>query len=401
MRKTVAVLVTLFLSTTALAEISVGNYVLGTDSSTINFAVPNTVIDLNSGATGAGNIGAVVIRSSTNNCPGNAFKVKFFRGSVGSMTMTAERGPFAITNSLTKVALVPPVPVQQGDVIGITELQNCTGTVGQKTAAFKNAYHYEGDITSTSGLTPSWLPNFALAAYGAESMTSEVRTQVIIVAGVAQGQGSSLFKTDLLLANLRGTRAAGRLVFHRAGVAGSPSDPSFAFSVEPQRTVTYPNFVGTRLGLSNVVGSIDVYTTVGFEAPIINARIYDDPGSGGTKGFTMDALKIEEALQPFHNAVLFAPINTSYRINIGIRTLEAGQIQFLHLDANGSTRAFVTKNYPADYFIQDSASIFTGVPWQPGDQIIVYSQQKSFYAYASVIDNGNNDPSVQVAKHLE
>jgi hypothetical protein len=402
MHKMVTVLVTVLISTTALAEISVGNYVFEAERSTFDLPLPNTVIDVTSGATGNGNIGAVVIRSTSNSCPGNAIKVKFFRGNdPGDLTMIAERGPFPITDILMKVDLVPPVAVQQGDLIGITHLQTCARAMGQGTTVSKSSYQYAGDITSTVGVFANWLPGFALAAYGAETSTSGVRTQVIVVAGVAQGQGGSLFKTDLFFSNLRSRRSAGRLVFHRAGVTGSSSDPSFPFSVEPTGSVTFPNFVGTSLGLSNVVGSIDVYTTVGFEPPAVTARIYDDPGTGGTKGFTVDALKVEEALQTFQNAALFTPISNNYRMNIGIRTLAAGEIQFLHLSAGGASRAFVTKNYPADYFIQDSAAAVTGVQPQPCDHIVVYSQQTAFYAYGSIIDNANNDPSLQVARHLK
>ena len=395
-------IVVLALATPLFAQVSIGNYPLGANSSTINLAQPNTVIDANSGATADGTIGAVAVRFSSNACDGAAFKVKFFRRSGNTYTMTAERGPFAIDNALLTVALTPPVAVLQGDLLGITELKSCAGTVGHTPVAGRHAVHFEGDVTSaTLSPTSYQLYNFALAAYGAESVDSEVRTQVILAAGATGGLAGSSFKTDVVIGNLRSSRSEGRLVYHPAGTTGTTSDPSVPFGVNPLRTLTLPNFVATNLGISGV-GSVDVYTKLGYEAPNVAVRIYDDAGAAGTKGFTMEAIKPEDALQPFHNAALFAPADAArFRMNIGIRTIEATEIQFLHLSKDGTSRAVVKRNYPAEYFIQGSAASFTGVAPEAGDTIVVYSQQKAFFAYGSIIDNTSNDPSVQIAKHLQ
>ncbi len=399
MRKFIAILL---LATPAFAQLSIGNYTLTANSSTVNLPQPSTVIDVSSGATADGNIGAVAVRFSSSECTGNAFKVKFFRRSGNDFTMTAERGPFAVTSSLTMVTLTPPVPVLRGDLLGITELRDCASTVGQTPVAFRHAVHFEGDVTNaTLGLTTYQLLNFALAAYGAESTSSEVRTQVILAAGATGGIGGAQFKTDVYIGNLRSNRTQGRLVYHPAGTSGTTSDPSVAFGLDPQRSLTLSNFVATNLGI-NGVGSVDVYTTIGYEPPNIAVRIYDDGGAAGTKGFTMEAVKPDDALQPFENALLFAPQDTTrFRMNIGVRTIEATEVQFLHLDKDGNHRAFVRLNYPANHFIQGSAASFTGVAPNGGDTIIVYTQQKPVFAYSSIIDNTTNDPSVQIAKHLK
>lgn len=399
MRKLIAVLL---VAIPAFAQVSVGNYTLTANSSTVNLPVPNTVIDMGSGATANGNIGAVAVRFSNAECTGAAFEVKFFRRSGNTFTMTAERGPFPVTSSLTAVALTPSVPVLAGDLIGITTLRDCARTVGQMPLLFRSAVHFAGDITSgTIDASTSQLTSFALSAYGAPSLESEVRTQVILAAGATGGIGGASFKTDALLGNLRSNRSQGRLVYHPAGISGTTSDPSVAFGIDPQLTTAFSNFVANHLHI-NGVGSVDVYTRIGYEAPTASVRIYDDAGAGGTKGFTLDALSLDAALQPFENALLFAPQDPArFRMNIGIRTLEANEIQFLHLGPDGSLRAFVKKNYPADYFTQGSAASFTGVTPASGDSIIVYSQQKAFFAYSSIIDNTTNDPSVQVAKHLK
>ena len=390
----------LFFTTAAFAETTIGNYPLSVNSGVSNVPLPTTVIDVNSGATSAGNIGAVVVRFNQFECSGNAFKVKFFRG-VETPVMIAERGPFPVTGQLTKVQLTPHVAVLEGDLIAVTQLKDCAGLVGQTPVpGFKNAVQYSGDIT-TAGAGGSPLSHFALAAYGAESMNSEVRTQIILAAGATAGIGGASFKTDLFLANLNATPSKGRIVYHPAGTSGSPADPSFPFTVDIQRTVNLSNFVSTKLGLTGV-GSIDVYTTIGFEAPNALVRIYDDAGAAGTKGFTMDAVNPDEALGRYENAVLFAPNDASrFRMNLGIRTIEATDVQFFHLAADGTSHGLTTRSFPANYFIQGAVRDFTGVNPQAGDQIVVYTTQKPFFAYGSIIDNTTNDPSVQIARHLE
>jgi hypothetical protein len=224
---------------------------------------------------------------------------------------------------------------------------------------------------------------------------------VILAAGATGGIGGASFKTDVYIGNLRSNRTQGRLVYHPAGASGTTSDPSVPFSLDPQRSLTLPNFVATNLGI-NGVGSVDVYTTIGYEPPNIAIRIYDDALAAGTKGFSMEALPPAAALQPFENAILFAPQDTArFRMNIGVRTLEATEVQFLHLDRDGNQRAFVTRSYPADFFTQASAATFTGVQPNGGDTIIVYTQQNPVFAYGSIVDNTTNDPSVQIAKHMK
>ena len=396
-----AALVLLALSLPAAAQ-RVGHYTLATNAFTENLPLPYTVIDASSGATTSGSVAAVALRFGSHACPGSAFKIKFFRKSGTALTMTAERGPFAVTSGLMKVALAPAVPVQAGDLIGVVRLADCAAPQGQA-SLLANAYQFGGDVTAADMASPTatWLPGFALAAYGAENANAEVLTHVIMVAGATAGSGGSSFKTDLSLTTLRQHRSQGRIVYHPAGTSGTPGDSSVAFGVEPTQSVRMGNFVATQLGRSGV-GSVDVYTSLGFEAPIAAVRIYDDAGAAGTKGFTMDALTPSAALQPYENAALFAPQDvTRFRMNLGIRTLGAGEVQFLHLDQGGNLRALVKKSYPANYFIQGLVRDFTGLNPNGGDMILVYSTETAFFAYGSIIDNTTNDPSVQVARHVK
>jgi len=380
---------------------TIGNYVLAPNSTTAPIARPFTVLDLNSPATAAGTIGAVVIRSNQP-CTG-AFKVKFFHQSGGTYTPFADRGPFDITHALVVVTLTPPVNVVAGDLIGLVALQDCTGLIGQVPLLFKNAAQFNGDVASpvTLGSAVTLLPNFALAALGAANTNSEVRTQTIPAAGAAEGAFGASFKTDLFLSNPRSTRAAGRLVYHPEETSGTADDPSFPFIVDSRTSLNFTNFVKEKIGLTGK-GSIDVYTIIGYEAPNVASRIYDD-SPAGTKGFTLEALTERDALQTLENAVLVTPRDPSkYRMNIGVRTLNGPtQIEFDLFDSGGGVRATVTNNYPANYYKQTDFHSLFGVDPQAGNTINVVMRQGSGYVYGSIIDNTSNDPSAQVAKPLK
>jgi len=388
------------LALSASAEVTIGNYTLAGDTFQQPADAPYTIIDLNSGATENGTIAAVAVRTFGAPCA-DAFRVRFYRPGGGSVSIVAERGPFAVNGGITKVTMTPPVNLRAGDLIGIVAQKPCMRVTGQAPVTNANAVQFPGIIDAVDLSTGTPLPHFALAAYGAASTTAEVRTQVIPVAGAAPGVNGASFKTDVFLMNPRNTASAGRLVYHPEQVSAAPTDPFLSFSIEPSRSLTFENFVN---GLDRIgKGSVDVYTIIGYEPPYVNARIYDDAGLNGTKGFSMDAQTIGSALQPFEQGVLFTPADdTRFRMNIGVRTLDqSAEIDFLLLDANGIQRALVKKTYPANYYTQTDAPSLLGATPHSGDTIIVYPRTSPVFVYGSIIDNTTNDPSAQIAKTVK
>jgi hypothetical protein len=81
----------------------------------VDFAVP---------ATANGTVTSVTFRWAAFVCP-NAAKIKFFHRTGTTLTLIAERGPFTTTAVSNTVTLTPPVAVQTGDLIGITQLTSC------------------------------------------------------------------------------------------------------------------------------------------------------------------------------------------------------------------------------------------------------------------------------------
>src|SRR4051794_18996389 len=64
------------------------------NSSDINFGSTQTDIDLVAPASGTGSVSSVHLHWAATGCT-NALKIKFFRRSGNTLTMTAERGPFS------------------------------------------------------------------------------------------------------------------------------------------------------------------------------------------------------------------------------------------------------------------------------------------------------------------
>lgn len=395
----------LFLSTVAAAQ-TIGNYPLAVNGNTSGFTAPYTVIDLSSAATQDGAIGAVAIRNLIPTC-NNGVKVKFFRRTGTTFTPYAERGPFNITGSITLVTLTPPVAVQQGDLIGLVAMTSCAVFGGQVPVLNRNAAVFNGEVSSAVSLSSSigQLSNFALGVFGAPTGTAEIRTHVIVAAGASQGAFGSSFKTDLFLTNPRTTRSLGRLVYHPENTSGVPSDPSHPFILDFAESAFLPNFVETTLHLSGK-GSIDVYTTIGFEPPHVMARIYEDSGTAGTKGFTMDALPLRDALD-FESAevgVLFTPSDPAkFRMNVGVRTLdEQTKVVYQLVNSIGNLKRAVEITYPPNFYTQQDAGVLMGTALAAGDTILVFTEITGrAFIYGSIIDNTSNDPSLQMAKPLE
>ena len=425
MSKQIAFAVLLLCLSAIAAAQTIGTYVIAPDtpidSSGVSFGVPpagRTYVNLSGPAPAAATIRTVAFRTTAASGCNDTVKIKFFRRSGDTITTFAESGPFPRTGSHTKVTLPTPVDVQTGDLIGITLAGNCFATIGPigqsskgegSVAIYSDAsgsYDLYGNSTTPR---PRLFPGVALGIYGSSDANPEVRTQVIVAAASAAGVGGSRFKTDIQLGNpplpeflfnapLTGDTVLGRLVYHPEATSGTAGDPSVPFKLARGESRTILDFVG-GLGLTGK-GSVDVYTTVGFEAPLAVARVYEDSG-GSTKGFTMDAQLPERAIRS--ESILFAPTDPAkFRMNIGVRTLDRPlTLVFAILRPDGTARtASVERFYPANYYTQVEASQLLGATLQAGDAIVIHAADPVF-VYGSIIDNASQDPSLQFAGGLK
>ena len=225
-----------------------------------------------------------------------------------------------------------------------------------------------------------------------------LETRILPVVGSTPGVGGSFFRTSLQLHNPTAAAISGRVVFHSSGLTGSGSDPALSYSLSPGQTQSIADLLPAieRSGL----GSADVEVTSG-AVPATTVRVFNDAGAAGTTGFTEDAMRPEEALQPGSSGVLLLPADlTLFRFNMGVRTLEAGAAATFTLrDASGAVVATGSRTFSATYHEQQSASAFLGVSTLPaGGSISIAVTSGAAIFYGATVDNTTGDPSFQIAR---
>lgn len=134
--------------------------------------------------------------------------------------------------------------------------------------------------------------------------------------------------------------------------------------------------------------------------PVLVTRVYNDAGTRGTTGMTLDAFTSEKALRAGDRAILIAPPDAaSFRYNLGVRSLGAPTSMTLTLrNAAGVVRKTIQFDYPADFFRHFGAADAFGMGIGPSDTISVSIVSGSAIIYGATTDNQTQDPNVQIAR---
>jgi len=398
--------VMLLTSAPLFAQLTIGDsFSSSPNSSDLNIAAVRTDVDLTGPASGTGTVTSVHVYWSQAGCS-NAIKIKFFRRSGNTFTMTAERGPFSSVGADNTFAISPAVPVQQGDLIGVARVASCGNPgsfFGFPTAGF---VAFPSDVTGSVDISSGTSSGAPLALSGSgPAATEQIRGYIPVVGSTAGGLGSN-FKTSMqLLFGAPGSTGSitGKLVFHPAGISGSSSDPALTYTVAAGQVVTFPDVVAAfgRSGL----GSVDLIAAPSATKPVIITRVFNDAGVLGSAGLT------EEIIDPADPRVipagftgfLVTPVDpTKTRFNIGVRTLFSGAtITAVLRDTNGTPLKTVSKTYLPNFFEQvDSTSFFAGTAVGPNQSISITVGGGSAIVYGSTTDNTTNDPNIQFAVAL-
>jgi hypothetical protein len=230
------------------------------------------------------------------------------------------------------------------------------------------------------------------------------QVRVIPVVGSLPGNFGAQFRTSLQLYNAKSVAVSGKLVFHPAGVPGSASDPSLAYSIAAGKTLGYADVL-PAMGIASGIGSIDVVADATSAFPVVLARVYNDAGAAGTTGLAEEALAPAAALQEggAPGVLLVPPDLQKFRLNIGIRTLDAPvAVNVTVRDRDGNVVATAQKSYDATFFAQTSAAaIVDGYAFKGGESLTFQLTAGRAFIYGSTTDNTTNDPSVQFARPVE
>jgi hypothetical protein len=318
-----------------------------------------------------------------NSIPNNSF----------SFVRTAERGPFRAENGLNTVTLDPPVSVSAETYVGVRRTngpESCGQVAGAWTRPASKSLYSQADVSFGNFTALSPLSDFKILVVA--SSTPSVRVSTIPVVGSVAGGNNSFFRSSLTLANPTSLPITGKLRFRAANRAGGDSDPLLAYQIPPRGTLNYADIL-VSMNQSGL-GSLDILTT-GSPTPIATARIFNDAGAAGTNGFSEEAVPAGFTYQNV-GTVLIPTDLANFRLNIGVRSISAVELNVTIYDAAGQIQGSLVKSYPANYFEQVTASAFlNGATIPAGGKIDVQAYQKEFIVYGAVTDNRTNDPSMR------
>jgi hypothetical protein len=332
-----------------------------------------------------------------------AFKVKTLRPNATntSFTVIGERGPFDVPagfSTVNTVTLSPPLAVQPGDVLAVTQLKPIAGcgAVGAGNVNALGAMFTISNSDPSSGTVADTIFGYQRVFGFRASDSADVVEGYLAAVGSNRGAFGSDFKTAVQLTNADLSPITGRFIFHPAGAAASASDPTLSFTVPPLSTIAYDDVVAAmgRTGL----GSMTIVTTNSY-APDITTRVFNDQGAAGTSGVTLEMLTPTDALQRFQFGQITTPQDlTNFRLNIGIRTLDAGAT--ISIEMEGSNGASLggpfTRTYPPNFFEQVTASQFMNGLAVPTNAVIrVLVTEGSAILYGATTDNRTNDPNMR------
>jgi len=405
-RTTFAILVILFAASLAAQPLTVGTQIVDNGgTATITNGGPVTYVNLSDGATANGTVDKATVSWSAS-CS-NAFKIVFLRqtfNSVAAFTLVASRGPFNAVNGRNEVTLSPAVNVNQGDLIGVVQLQPLATCGSVRTQSFPDNTGYNlvttADMSATAGTIGSSSVYSSGLAFGAIAFNTEpLLVRILPAAGAAPG-ATAFFRTSVQMLNPTSTTITGNLVFHKQLQPANITDPSLPFSLAPGGSISYPDIVAS-MG-STGIGSIDIFTTAG-NAPIATARVFSDGGTAGTSGFSEEAVAPTNALDFFSRGILLIPPDlTNFRMNIGVRTLDPGAtLTVATYDSAGVLKG--TRTLPAygpNVFDQQPVATFTGLSSVPPGGFIMVSFNVfggRAFVYSSVIDNRTSDSTFRLA----
>ena len=213
------------------------------------------------------------------------------------------------------------------------------------------------------------------------------RRAIVPVVGSTPGAFGGQFKTAI---ELRGAlNEHGRIVFHPAGRVAADSDPSIPYSFANTRAIVHDDIVAA-MGQSGI-GSLEIIPNADSvdRIPEVSVRLYNDT-SMGTFGTYAAPVLPYDYLSPASMQVRVP--DSRFRLNIGIRTLQATTVEALIRRADGRLDGLRTLRFPAGWMEMKAASDFIGATLNAGDQVTL-SFNGSAVPFHTITENATNDPT--------
>jgi len=363
------------------------------------------------GLTGASSVtfGGAAATLGANN--GTSLTVTAPSHAAGSVTVQVTTPGGSATTSYTYDAANAP---------SITSLSPSSGpTTGGQTVTISGANFGSGNTVAFGGVAATILTGTATSisvktpphAAGTVSVTVTMSSgvasadytyvdsmRIVSVVGSTAGSFGSFFRTAVQMHNNGTVPLSGTMTFHPTGSSGGTNDPSLPFSLTAGQTKSIDDLVAA-LNASGV-GSLDINSDAP-DALLFSSRIYNDAGSAGTTGMSIDPLAPSDALQQGDTALLLVPATAGARFNVGVRSLGAGAtLQVALYNADGTLHTATSHTYDPNVFSQTGASDFAGAAPNPNETIVITLSGGSAIVYGAMTDNNTQDPTYQPAKSL-
>jgi len=219
-------------------------------------------------------------------------------------------------------------------------------------------------------------------------------TTWIAAAAHATGIGTSFWQTDVALLNPGTSTAQGTLELYPADTDNRQRTTTpLAIQLGPGQSARLRDVVRTAFGQSSRVGALALAVASG--ELVVTSRTYNQ-ATTGTYGQFIAAVSERDAVSAGETATLVQLRRTAgFRTNVGMVNLTESAIR-LHADYYRSDGTFIgsaTYDLPPLAFHQQNNAI-PGTADVVGGfaQITCETQGGQFLAYASVVDNGSDDP---------
>ena len=238
---------------------------------------------------------------------------------------------------------------------------------------------------------------------------ADVLAGYLPVVGSLFGDFGSHFETSVQLVNPNFNGMFGRLVFHPAGQAEQPTDPSLSFHIPAGGSVSYEDAVAA-MGRSGL-GTMDVFWDGKDLKPVVVATIFNEVGSDQlgnqeTHGCNESFVTFVPGIYPLTSVfgVLAGPIDVErFRFNIGVKVIGpfAMPVSISVRNALGDGVHSLTKVFPAGVFQQMSVKeLLDG--FEIGDNFsIEFRMSGPIIIYGATVDNRTNSPSLQIMPYVQ
>jgi len=223
-----------------------------------------------------------------------------------------------------------------------------------------------------------------------EAFRKFTRRAILPVVGSTPGAFGGQFRTSLELRGLASEK--GRIVFHPAGKIASDSDPSMPYSFVDVRVLAWDDVVAAMgqsgLGSLEIIPDADSLDRI----PQTQVRLYNDTSLGTFGTFATPVVPYDYLRPPSFQ--LRIP-DDRFRVNMGIRTLEATRVSIVFQRANGQLDGQRELNFPAGWMEMKSIADFVGKTLEPGHLLIV-SVTGAAVPFYTITENRTNDPTLVV-----